>query len=155
MNTPDNNNDNKNTFIPSQELLALFDWIMACDKKQLRKIISRAITSKRYHDNLKKRSHNDKISEQEQQEQYLAFLRFFETLLFRVADEHINKKTYQLNLMLAANKIDASLCDEATIRFSVEKASYHAGKNTEINAKEQMFEELLKNWKPSKKTLLN
>ena len=55
----------------------------------------------------------------------------------------------------AVDSIDSSLCDENTVSLSVAQATSQLTLNTPQHAKETLYKELLKNWKPRNKHLLH
>ena len=52
--------------------------------------------------------------------------------------------------MPTIDHIDSTICDDATVRSSVEKATAKSEQHPKANAQELLFKELLKRWKPSK-----
>jgi len=78
-----------------------------------------------------------------------------ETLLVESLEEQAIKKALEKNLMSSIDRIDSSVCDDATVMFSVEKATSKVEENPKENVKKVLMEELLKRWKPSKKNILN
>jgi hypothetical protein len=55
--------------------------------------------------------------------------------------------------MPAIDQIDSSICDEDTVRSSLEKATMTIAANPGADPKDTLFQELLKNWKPSTKVI--
>jgi len=53
------------------------------------------------------------------------------------------------------DQIDGNLCDTETVRSSVEKTTKKLDHYPNINAKEQLYKELLKKWKPFNKHSIN
>jgi hypothetical protein len=153
--------ENENTFSHdtqftlSYELLCLLRWLATHDQDRLKKIIARALDTG-LHEELKKNTANtrDIGSDQDVQNSIVDFLGLLEVTLFDAMNEHTVKRALQKNLMPAIDQIDTSICDNATVRFSVEKAlsTTQSGQET---PKELLLKELLKRWKPNKKTILN
>lgn len=141
-------------FSLSYELLGLLRWLTIHDQERLKKILTRALETG-LHDELKKSVASTKGigSDQDVQNSIIDFLGLLETMLFEAMNEHTVKRAIQKNLMPAIDQIDTTVCDDATLRFSVEKAT--ATHNMHENPKELLLKELLKRWKPSKKTILN
>jgi hypothetical protein len=104
-----------------------------------------------------------------------------EGLLTESISEQAVKRVIEKNLMPSIDKIDSSICDDETVRFSIEKTAsklennyvnadnncrldgtlienYPATKK-EITSKEKakkiLMSELLKHWKPKGKSVLN
>jgi len=57
--------------------------------------------------------------------------------------------------MPAIDQIDSTVCDDATMRFSIEKTTRKIEHNPDINPREQLLKELLKRWKPHNKNIIN
>ena len=78
-----------------------------------------------------------------------------EVLLAEASKEHAIERARQQKLLPAIDQIDTSLCDDTTVRFSMEKATSEIGSNPHKNPKDVLFKELLKRWKPADKNLKN
>lgn len=65
-------------------------------------------------------------------------------------DTHIAKQ-----IMPAIDHIDGKACDHEIVASSVEHASAQKIKHPNINAQEVLYKELLRRWKPAKKTVMN
>ncbi len=141
-------------FTLSYEFLGLLRWLTLHDQERLKKIITRALETG-LHDELKKSATitQEFSSDNEVQNSIIDFLGLMETMLFEAMNEHTVKRAIQKNLMPAIDQIDTTVCDDATVRFSVEKAT--ATHTMHENPKELLLKELLKRWKPNKKTILN
>jgi hypothetical protein len=148
----DSNTKNSDQFAISYELLTLLQWIATNERPQLKKMIQHSLAS-----GLKK-SLKDKNSTLEHVEiehsPHYAIIEFF-SLLEKILLESINEQTVQKavekNLMSAIDHIDSTVCDDATVRFSIEKAALKLKKSPNENPEEILFKELLKRWKPTKK----
>jgi len=141
-------------FTLSYELLFLLRWLTAHDQERLKKIIDRALVSG-LQDELKRGTASMKNSgfEEDAHNSIIDFMDLLETTLFESMNEQTVKRALQKNLMPAIDQIDTSVCDDATVRFSVEKAT--SAHSHHENPKELLLKELLKRWKPSKKNILN
>ena len=58
-------------------------------------------------------------------------------------------------LMPAVDHIDQTTCDQEVVSASIAHAAQQKNKNPHINAQELLYKELLKRWKPSKKTAVH
>ena len=58
-------------------------------------------------------------------------------------------------IMPAIDHIDQNNCDQEAVNASIERATYQKAKNPKINAQEFLYKELLKRYKPSKKTSIH
>ena len=145
-----------NQFVLSYELICLLQWLMEHDAEKLKKIVSTALAS-----GLQSRIQKESILPESQtdlediQESIIDFFGVLETLLLESLHEHAVKKALENNLMPAIDQIDSTVCDNATVRFSVEKATSDLENNPQENPKDLLFKELLRRWKPNKKNVLN
>lgn len=156
-----NNNDslyaNENQqFVISYELLCLLRWIIEHDAEKLKKIIARAVASG-LKDNMNKL---DEIQSQQEevediQHSIIEFFGLMEGLLAESINEHAVKTAMEKNLMPTIDHIDSTVCDDATVRFSIEKATNKLEQYPKENPQEVLYKELLKRWKPAKKNILN
>lgn len=142
-------------FVLSYELLALLRWLVDNDEDAIKKIIGKALRS-----GLQEELHHiDQIEDvdmlNEMQHSISDFLHLLEALLIETASEHAKEKARQQKLMPAVDQIDTSLCDDTTVRFSMEKATSEIGADPTKNPKEVLLKELLKRWKPADKNLKN
>jgi len=155
-----------NQFVISYELLCLLRWIIYNDSNKLKKIIKKALESGLREELLKR---NNKIDEPFGQEgenpestlediqmSMLDFFAMLEDLLIESLNEQTVKNALEKNLMPAIDQIDSSVCDDATVRFSIERATAKKERNkSPQHLKEVLLKELLKRWKPRKKKILN
>jgi hypothetical protein len=78
------------------------------------------------------------------------FFGLLENILVESLHEHTVKKAMERNLMPAIEQIDTTLCDNATVKDSVEKATNKIAHSPKENPKELLCKELLKRWRPVK-----
>ncbi len=144
-------------FVLSYELLCLLRWLAQHDTSKLKKIIAQAVANGLQSEMQKK----DTITElhaiaEDMQDNIIDFFGLLEVLLLESINQHAEQKAREKNLMPAIDQIDTSLCDNATVRLSVQKTTTKLEHNPNINPKEQFFEELLKRWDPhNKQDVLN
>lgn len=151
-------NENNTQLIISYELLYLLQWIIEHDKNRLKKIIKKALEK-----GLRSTLQNEETQKLKKSstlidEMHYSIIDFFELmeeLLTESMKEHVEKKAKEKNLMPAIGQIDSSVCDDATMRFSIEKATSKIEHNPNINPKEQLLKELLKQWDPHNKNAVN
>lgn len=153
------NNDSMNShnqFVISYELLALLQWLVEHDAERLKKIIARALNS-----GLKKDMQHvkayiaDAHTHEDIQHSIVEFFGLLEALLLETINEQAMQDAVEKNLMPAIDQLDSTLCDDATIRSSVERATIKLDKSPQDNPQEVLFKELLKRWKPQNKKILN
>ena len=121
----------------------------------MKKIIDKAVTS-----GLKDKAQQTRNSEQlptleDMQQSLVDFFGTLEALLLESLHEHAIKHVVNKNLMPSIDHIDSTICDDATVRFSIEKASSKLARNPKENPQDLLFKEILRRWKPSKKKILN
>lgn len=153
------NNDSMNShnqFVISYELLALLQWLVEHDAERMKKIIARALQN-----GLKKDIQNfkayaaDAQSNDDIQHSIVEFFGLLEALLVETMNEQAMQDAVEKNLMPAIDQLDSTICDDATIRSSVEKATLKLDKSPQADPQEVLFRELLKRWKPQNKKILN
>jgi len=149
-------NDANTQFSLSYELLCLLRWLAEHDADKLKKITSKALAS-----GLKEEISSIDTAEKDMymfddiQVSIVDFFNLLEMLLFEAMQEQAVQKALEKDLLPAIDQIDSTVCDDATVRFSIEKATSKIDRCPEENPKDLLFKELLKRWKPSKKNVLN
>jgi len=148
--------DTDEQFVISYELIFLLQWILDNDTNKLKKIVSKSLSSG-LREKLKNKnsSINDENNLEEIHQTILEFFATMEGILIEALNEQAIKIAVEQNLIPDIEKIDSTVCDDATVRFSVEKATSKIDKNQKENAKDLLFKELLKRWKPHKKNIIN
>ena len=144
-----------NQFVISYELLALLRWLIEHEADKLKKIISRAHRSGLHNEMHKIENSQNEQSPEDIQFTLVEFFGLLETLLLESINEKAVQKAVEKNLMPTIDHIDSSICDDATVRFSIEKATNKIELNPQENPQDVLYKELLKRWKPSKKNILN
>jgi len=155
-----------NQFVISYELICLLKWLAYNNSSKMKKIIKKALESGLREELLKKNNIIDQSfgettegpesALEDIQMSMLDFFAMLEELLIESLDEQAVENALEKNLMPAIDQIDSSVCDDATVRFSIEKATSKREKNkSPQHLKETLLKELLKRWKPRKKNILN
>jgi len=139
----------------SYELLCLLRWLVEHDAAKLKKMVSKAVANGLYeHIRLL-----NKTSSQHEQEDIhdniLDFLALLETTLLDCMSEHVAHKARSTNLLSTVEQLDTTLCNPEIMMSSLEKVTASTDKNPELNPQEMLYKELLKRWKPEKKSALN
>lgn len=148
------NNDNQ--FVLSYELISLLQWLMDHDADKLKKMIDKALAS-----GLKTKLQKESMQAQQMgdleeiQENIIDFFGMMEALLIESLHDHAVKKALESDLLPSIDQIDSTVCDNATVRSCVEKATSSIERHPKENPKELLFKELLRRWKPSKESTLN
>lgn len=144
---------NNNQFVISYELLYLLQWIVEHGSHELKQLVGKALAA-----GLRERMHHTDTEmhiAEEMQDSIVDFFSLLEGLLIETINEQAMLKAHEKNLMPALEHIDSTVCDTATVRSSLEKATTKMNKNPNANAQQLLFEELLKRWKPNKKATMN
>lgn len=150
------NKQTRGQFTISYELLCLLRWLVEHDTNSLKHMVTTAINNG-LHEELKK---IDTISDLNLASSGIEhtindFVRILELLLLEAMDEEVVRKAKQKKLMADINKIDTSLCDNDTVRISLEKTTNNLDRNPNTNPKEQLYKEILKQWQPHNKKVYN
>lgn len=153
--------DNKNSFSSqgqftlSYELLCLMQWLLEHEQEKLKKIILKSLDSglkeelQQLEDQTLANAHDPQVSE-DMQYAVVEFFGLLETLLAECLNEQMVKRALERNLMPAIEQIDTTLCDDATVKDSIEKATHKIELNPGENPKELLCRELIKRWRPLK-----
>ncbi len=156
-----NNNNVSNIpndqFVLSYEMLCLLHWLVEHDADNLKQIIAKALSAglKNKLHKLNTSSSGNLVMIDDIQQSIVDFFALLEALLLESINERVTQKAREENLIPAIDQIDSTLCDTATVRSSLEQATNTIEHNPDMNAKEQLFKELLKQWKPRNKTMVN
>ena len=160
MNNDHNNHDEKqNQLTISYELLCLLSWFLEHDLEKFRKLIGKALAAG-LDDEIKQIEisgdyRNDPQLAQEMHYTMIDFFSILETILFQSMNEYTVQKAKQKNLMPAIEHIDAAHCDDNIVRTSVERANAFSERTDKHTPQEILFKELLRRWKPTKKSAMN
>ncbi len=154
---PDSFNTNNGQFVLSYELLYLLQWLVDHEAEALKKIIARAVRQG-FRDSIEKTDDTIELqtSDAHIQNSIADFLSLLDILLHETTNELGVKKTVERNLIPALNHLDATICTNEMVESSLVKAS---SKLDEDSSKESLqdalLKEILKQWKPDKKSVLN
>ncbi len=141
-------------FVLSYELLCLLQWLAEHDTDKLKKIVGKALASG-LQDTITEMQNSPESPLENMQQSMVDFFSTLEALLMEGINEQTIQRAKNANLMPAIDHIDSSVCDDATVRFSLEKATSELEENPEENPKDILYKELLRRWKPSNKNILN
>jgi hypothetical protein len=90
-----------------------------------------------------------------EQDSIIDFLSLMELLVYQTKHEVEVDSQLTKQLMPAIDHIDQKTCAQEIVASSVEHASAQKNKNPHVNAQELLYKELLRRWKPAKKTVMN
>ena len=83
------------------------------------------------------------------------FFELCETLIAEVEHEQSVKKVSAKNLMPTIDQIDSQQCDDDTLRSSIDSITMELDQTPQKSAREVLYKEILKQWKPNKKAAIN
>lgn len=149
-------NDEKspNQFVITYELLALIVWIIEREDKLLEKLVKKAFASG-LKDAIKKNQEIDDTQLlEEAQQAIIDFFGILESHMLDALHQQSIKRALEKNLFPSIDKIDTSTCDDMMVRTSIEKATNIPNVSQET-AKETLYKELLKLWKPNSNCNMN
>jgi len=143
-------------FILSYELLLLLRWLLEHDEEKLRKMVAKAYGSGlgRELDKIDYTS-RELYQPNDMQDNVVEFFSMLENILMEVIHDQVRAKAQRQNLKPSVDKIDGHECDIETVQCSLEKATVKIEHNPHANPKELLFEELLRHWKPTNRTVVN
>ncbi|HEB41443.1 MAG TPA: hypothetical protein ENI08_00295 [Candidatus Dependentiae bacterium] len=154
MNNIKLSSENNTQLTISYELLYLLQWLIEYDDSRLKQMITRALNQGLRKEMQKTEKSNELVDEM-CYHTIIDFFELMEELLAESIEEHIEKKAREKNLMPAIDQIDSTVCDDATMLFSIERTTTKIENDPNINPKEQLFKELLRSWKPHNKNTMN
>lgn len=139
----------------SYELLYLMQWLLENEPERLKKLIVQALHKGLKEEMQKAAKENITTTNEDLHYSVVDFLTLLESLLQEAISEQTLKAVNEKKLMPALDHIDAKECDSDMVQSSVEKASHRFENHPQENPQELLFKELLKNWKPDKKSAVN
>lgn len=145
------NRSHSGQFTISYELLCLLRWLVEHDTDGLKNIVTTAIKSGLHIELQKIDSISDlNLATSGIEDTIGDFTKMLELLLLDAMDDEMVIKAKQKKLMTNIKHIDTTLCDDDTVRISLEKTTNNLEHNPDANPKEQLYKELLKQWHPHK-----
>ena len=142
----------ENQLIISAELLYLLQWLLDHESEALKKIIARSLKNGLKKQINKIKHKNDIILSEDAHSSIIDFIGTLEVLLSESLDQDSTKQSLQKELIPALEYIDSTVCDEATVAYSLEEATSEMERDPDQNPQEILFREILKNWNPQKNT---
>lgn len=146
--------ENNNQVILSYELLALLSWMIQNEAPLLKQMITKALSGglNTSLDHASGSAHFAPIKTAEDaHDGIVEFFGSLEAIMLEVISEQTLQTALEKNLMPAIDQIDAAVCDDATVRNSVAKATSSLKNRPTDNPQEVLFKELLRQWKPAPK----
>jgi hypothetical protein len=136
----------------SDELLTVIGWLVAYEQESLKKILAEALPYGLQEALAQAPEKHTQLNPQEIQTTIFELFALLEDLTHEVHHEAETTTFMQRSLVPAINRIDMHHCDEETVTLSAAKATAAAGTTKGVNTKEILCRELLRRWKPDKKT---
>lgn len=156
MNQKLNKHSHDNQLELSYELLYLLAWLCQYEVPALKKMIDRAVKHGLKHEYFDvDPAVMDAESYNNIQMSIVDFFALLEGLLMEAINDEAMNQTTQSDLTPMVEKIDSAAWDTATMQHSLEKTSQKMAHRPEANPKEILLKELLKRWKPQKKSAMN
>ncbi len=147
-------NNNPPQFSLSYELLYLLQWMVEHEYETFKKIITRALK-----DTARQRGKpmlpKDRPGDEEAHYSIIDFFTLLDTALMAVLNEDTAQQSLQKALLPALDKIDMHMCDNTTVAFAAANALSKFERNPRSNPEELLYKELLKRWKPAKKSCMH
>lgn len=153
------NNDSlfeNSQLVVSYELLQFLRWVVTTEPEGLTVLMRQSFETKSSSLAKKTSGYSEMTpSSEELQRSVIDFFDLLEAKLQALhAGDYDNKPSEQA-LSPTVTSIDSSLCDENTVALSIAQASSQCTLSTPQHAKEMLYKELLKNWRPRNKNLLH
>ncbi len=136
--------ENDNHFVVSQELLIVMQYLIEYYSDDLKDLIKKALSRKIHN--------NEPFDAQEAQETILDFLTLLELLAYENNQEFKVNQQLQKQLMPSIDHIDLRSFDSSIVDASIEQTTQEIEQHPQKNPQEILFKEILKQWKPHKKT---
>ncbi len=148
------NNFDDGQFIVSYELLVLLAWL--CDNEQdaLQALVDRALANG-LQEKLNVGLNFGEAEAEILQQTIIDFFAIMENMVVESGEQDQLKQILHRNMFPAIDHIDSTVFDHKTVAQSVEKAVSVKEKYSSRPSKDVLMKELLKRWKPSKKTYAN
>lgn len=140
--------DHTEQIVITPELLALLRHIVDNHAPELKKFIVQVQRTQRKYGT--DDAHDDDL--EQAQTSIIEFLSLMEALAYEANREYDAEHQMHHHIMPSINRIDTSACAEDVVQASVEHATDQLKLDPAKNPQELLFKELLKRWKPTKKT---
>lgn len=153
-----NNNDgfdfSDGNLLLSCELLYLLQHLVENEPEALRGLVAKAVQGGYKHNPIASHDYVEvQVTDPNIQQSIVEFLGLMDSFLFEAHQEQDVKRHIHKNAIPALNQIDSKVCDEETVQMSLEKTSTQLCDKPEESAQDILLKELLKQWKPIKKTI--
>jgi len=151
----DHEDAENNQFVISYELVALLRWLIEYDIDKFKKIITKSYSAGLKDDIHRIQNKQEEVTIEDIHFTILEFLSMLDSLIHDTISEKVTQRAVEKNLMPTIEHIDSTICDDATVRSSIERATANSDKHPHENPRTVLYKELLKRWKPNKKMVIN
>jgi len=144
-------------FAISYELLCLLRWLIENEGEEIQNLVERAV-ARGLQERITHLEHsNDKEIINDAHSSITEFFSILETMLSESFQNQNFQHALEKNLMPAIDHIDPSVCDDTVLQYGIEKTNEKIAKKHSKKEKPQeiLLKEILKHWKPGKKSIIN
>lgn len=147
-----------NQFVVSYELLQLFSWLLEHEQESMRKLINKVIKNGLRERIVQSKHQDDQEANDLLQQHILDLFGLLDAMVYDGIHHDEFTRLMQKNLMPAIDHVDSQTYGAtygSSLAQSIETAASAIEIHPEKDAKAILCKELLKNWKPAKKTAFN
>jgi hypothetical protein len=141
--------NNENNFVVSIELLLLVRWLLEQERESLKKLVVKSLQHGLLHE---LQAPREKLDCDELQQSIIDFFNYLEDTVGTLMPQYDVDQVIQRAMIPAINHIDKQQCDQEIVDASIAKASTNLTKLPQHELKSILCKELLKQWKPQKKS---
>jgi hypothetical protein len=146
---------NQEQFELSTDLLYFLYWLVQYDPSALKKLADHAVSSNFKQEVQAQLDLMPAAAFDELQNSVGDFLNTLDEIIVQSVQEHIIKQAVEKKLLPALSHIDASVCDQEMVADCVEQATFTLNEKNRPISQDFVLKELLKQWRPIKKTAVN
>lgn len=142
--------NNENNFVVSIELLLLVQWLLEHERESLKKLVVKALQ----HGLLQElQTPRDNLNYDDLQQSIIDLFNYLEDSVSTLMPQYDVDQVIQRAMIPAIDHIDKQQCDQEALEASIAKASTNLTSVPKQELKDILCKELLKQWKPQKKSL--
>ncbi len=146
--------DKDEQFAISFELLCLLRWLIEHESDKIKKMITKAVAQGLTQQLEHIAGYSDSEALEDAQDNMIEFFSSLESMLAGTLQEQALNTANEKKLIPAIEQIDTTICDDTVLKFSLERARNKIIRNPEKNSQEILLKEILKNWNPNKKEVV-
>lgn len=145
-------NETQHHFMVSYELLELLEWLIEHESDAMKKLIVKSLRNGLQEKIMHRAMSNSSTNTEELYSSITDFFLLMEALLAETNTEDAAAQALQRHEVPAVNSVDIRQCGADVVALSAAKASSLARGNATEATKSAFCRELIKRWKPQKKT---